>query len=297
MNIGEKIRSMRVAKLMTQSELAGNKITRNMLSCIENGSAQPSLSTVVYIAGRLNVPVGFLLAEEGDEIVYQKMNSLANIKRAYKTGDLSGCRALCLSACPEPDDEIRLLLAICDAGIACEAFRHGKLRLCCRYFDEALRYAAECLYPLPQITAQAAVYFGYMETRISPMLTSDVSDGERLVTLRDEEPFARYARALDALDEGDDGPAVSFLSEAENGGPRFYVDHLRARCEMAKGGYKSAKTGLLRMLNGDAPLDEVGLYAVLCDLEICCRETEDFKGAYRYTNEKVQLLEQLLKEN
>ena len=36
MNIGQKIRSLRVAKLMTQSELAGNQITRNMLSSIEN---------------------------------------------------------------------------------------------------------------------------------------------------------------------------------------------------------------------------------------------------------------------
>lgn len=297
MNIGEKIRSLRVAKLMTQSELAGNKITRNMLSCIENGSAQPSLSTVVYIAGRLNVPVGFLLAEEGDEIVYQKMNSLANIKRAYKAGDLAGCRSLCLSACSEPDDEIRLLLATCDAGIACEAFRHGKLRLCCRYFDEALRYADECLYPLPQIAAQATVYFEYMERRISPMLTSDVLDTSRSVAIQDEEPFALYARALDALDEGDDKPAVAFLASAEVGDPRFYAEHLRARCEMAKNGYRNAMPILLRMLNGEAPLDEVGLYAVLCDLEICCRETEDFKGAYRYTNEKVQLLEQLLKEN
>ena len=77
MNIGEKIRSLRVAKLMTQSELAGNQITRNMLSSIENGNAQPSLTTILYIAERLNVPVGFLLAEEGDEIVYQKMNNLA----------------------------------------------------------------------------------------------------------------------------------------------------------------------------------------------------------------------------
>lgn len=298
MNIGEKIRSLRVAKLMTQSELAGNKITRNMLSCIENGSAQPSLSTVVYIAGRLNVPVGFLLAEEGDEIVYQKMNSLANIKRAYKSGDLAGCRSLCLSACPEPDDEIRLLLANCDAGIACEAFRHGKLRLCCRYFDEALRYADECLYPLPQISAEAAVYFDYMENRISPMLASDVLDAERPTeTVRDESPFARYAGALDALDNGNDGPATAFLSDAESGGNRFYANHLRAKSAMAKGGYRDAKTLLLRMLNGEEPLNEVGLYAVLCDLEICCRETEDFKGAYRYTNEKVQLLEHLLKEN
>ena len=62
MNIGEKIRDLRVSKLMTQAELAGSQITRNMLSCIENGNASPSLSTIIYIAGRLNVPVGFLLA-------------------------------------------------------------------------------------------------------------------------------------------------------------------------------------------------------------------------------------------
>lgn len=297
MNIGEKIRSMRVAKLMTQSELAGNQITRNMLSCIENGSAQPSLSTIIYIAGRLNVPVGFLLAEEGDEIVYQKMNSLSNIKRAYKAGDWTGCRSLCLSACPEPDDEIRLLLANCDAEIACEVFRHGKLRLCCRYFDEALRYADECLYPLPYIAARATVYFGYMESRISPLLSSDVLDPDRPVPFLDDSPFARYVRALDTLERGDTSGSIGFLSEPNSAAKNFYDSHLRARLEMAKANYTNALTVLLRMLNGEEPLDEIGLYAVLCDLEICCRETEDFKGAYRYSNEKVQLLEQLLKEN
>ena len=83
MNIGEKIRELRIAKLMTQAELAGTQITRNMLSSIENGAAQPSLSTVLYIAKRLNVPAGFLLADEGDEIIYRKMTGFGNIKRAY----------------------------------------------------------------------------------------------------------------------------------------------------------------------------------------------------------------------
>ena len=32
------------------------------------------------------------------------------------------------------------------------------------------------------------------------------------------------------------------------------------------------------------------------ELEVCCREIEDFKGAYEYANEKLELLEQLLKE-
>lgn len=293
MNIGEKIRSLRVAKLMTQSELAGDKITRNMLSCIENGSAQPSLSTVFYIAGRLNVPVGFLLAEEGDEIVYQKMNSLANIKRAFKAGDFVGCRSLCRSACPEPDDEIRLLLAECDVQIACDAFLHGKLRLSCRFFDEALRYADECLYPLPQVAALATVYFSYMERWVSPLLTSDVLDDGAPISVVADTAFARYVYALGALEDGDCGPADRFSSDCD----RFYAEHLRARCNMAQGRFREGKAGLLRLLNGEEPLSEIGLYAVICDLEICCRETEDFKGAYRYTNEKVQLLEQLLREN
>jgi transcriptional regulator with XRE-family HTH domain len=41
MNIGKKIKDLRSAKMMTQSELAGDEITRNMLSRIESGSKRP----------------------------------------------------------------------------------------------------------------------------------------------------------------------------------------------------------------------------------------------------------------
>ena len=75
MNIGERIRALRNAKMMTQTELAGKPITRNMLSRIENGSALPSVSTIVYLASRLGVPAGFLLAEDGNEFYYKKMNA------------------------------------------------------------------------------------------------------------------------------------------------------------------------------------------------------------------------------
>ena len=63
MNVGEKIRNLRLEKLMTQADLAGDQITRNMLCTIERGAALPSLPTACYIAGRLSVPVGYLLAE------------------------------------------------------------------------------------------------------------------------------------------------------------------------------------------------------------------------------------------
>ena len=175
MNIGERIRELRISKLMTQADLAGDRITRNMLSCIENGSANPSLSTIVYIAGRLGVPAGFLLAEQGDEMAYRKMSNLSNIKKAYTTGDVQSCRSLCLSGCPEPDDEISLLLANCDLGIAVDEFWSGKLRSSCRFFDEALSYAEKTIYSTDAIEAEIRVYFRFME-RISHTLYSDLLD-------------------------------------------------------------------------------------------------------------------------
>ena len=53
MTIGEKIKILRAERAMTQSELAGDHITRNMLSLIESGSAQPSLATILYLASKM----------------------------------------------------------------------------------------------------------------------------------------------------------------------------------------------------------------------------------------------------
>ncbi len=293
MNIGEKIKELRVAKLMTQSELAGTYITRNMLSCIENGSANPSLSTILYIAQRLNVPAGFLLAEEGDELVYRKMSSFANIKSAYRAKDLAGCRSLCLSCSSAPDDELCLLLSECDIGIAEEEFWSGKLHSACRFLDEALMYAEKSMYDTSHIKAKAQVYFRYMR-RISPTLYSDVLDEEAILSIRFVSPFAAYVQALEDLENGDPDGARAFVDgEAEQS---FFSLHLQSRLLMENGEFEEAKQMLLQLLNAEQPLSEVGLYAVLCELEVACRETEDFKGAYNYANDKLLLLEQLLKE-
>lgn len=293
MNVGKKIRSLRVSKLMTQSELAGTHITRNMLSYIENGLAQPSLSTLVYLAGRLNVPVGFLLAEEGDEILYEKMNGLTNVKQAFRQGDYAGCRSLCRSAFAEPDDEIKLLLAECDLEIAAEQFWQGRLRYACQMLDEALEYSSETIYRMPHISATAEVYFRFMERISSTLYSENLDMTEQTVPLPNT-PFCAYVNALDALDNGIFQPAKDYGDQFDR--RSFFGQHLQVRIFMAQKSYEAAKDALQSLLRAEEPLSEVGLYLVLCDLETCCRETEDFKGAYQYTNEKVQLLEQLLRE-
>lgn len=61
MELGERLRQERIAQGLSQRQLAGEKITRNMLSQIENGSATPSVDTLCYLAQQLHKPVSFFL--------------------------------------------------------------------------------------------------------------------------------------------------------------------------------------------------------------------------------------------
>ena len=46
MTLGQKLRQTRLARGMTQSQVVGDRITRNMLSQIENDLASPSVGTL-----------------------------------------------------------------------------------------------------------------------------------------------------------------------------------------------------------------------------------------------------------
>lgn len=83
-SLGAKIRSIRKSKKMTQSELAGSGLSRTMLSKLENDLAQPSFSTIEYLANRLDVPVSTFVSDEtvsenkSDEKTLNYIQSLAN---------------------------------------------------------------------------------------------------------------------------------------------------------------------------------------------------------------------------
>lgn len=68
LTLGQKIKKARLELKLTQQEVAGDFITRNMLSKIENDLATPSLKTIKYLAERLNKPISYFLHNEHDEI-------------------------------------------------------------------------------------------------------------------------------------------------------------------------------------------------------------------------------------
>ena len=50
MDLGEKLKKVRLDAGLSQRQVCGERITRNMLSQIENGSARPSMDTLRYLA-------------------------------------------------------------------------------------------------------------------------------------------------------------------------------------------------------------------------------------------------------
>ncbi|MBY0010270.1 helix-turn-helix domain-containing protein [Paenibacillus typhae] len=62
--IGDKIKALRQSKGLTQSELAGEAMTKSMLSQIENGRAMPSMRSLQILAERLGVDAGYFLEDD-----------------------------------------------------------------------------------------------------------------------------------------------------------------------------------------------------------------------------------------
>ena len=64
MELSQKLKQARLDAGLSQKALCGDRITRNMLSQIENGSARPSMDTLRFFADRLGKPISFFLEEQ-----------------------------------------------------------------------------------------------------------------------------------------------------------------------------------------------------------------------------------------
>ncbi|HLX19325.1 MAG TPA: tetratricopeptide repeat protein [Gaiellaceae bacterium] len=60
LRLGERLRQLRVAAGLTQSELAGDRFSKEYVSQIERGKTRPTTETIEWLAGRLACDAGFL---------------------------------------------------------------------------------------------------------------------------------------------------------------------------------------------------------------------------------------------
>lgn len=288
MNIGDKVKNLRLSKMMTQKQLAGDMITRNMLSRIENGAALPSVPTIVYLAERLNVPAGFLLADENDSFLYRKMSLISDIKKAYTEGEYSIARELCAKLNDGNDDEINYIISECDLKIASDEVMAGNLHSARRYLDESLIYASKTFYRTTAPENMCRIYFRYLGY-ISPSLNSDVIDDIKTNFTSCDDMFCNYIIALENIQNGipDDEKISSDCSG-------ILKKHLQAKKMLQTGDYSKAFDILNELFDESDMIPPTVLYEVYSDLELCAKSLDDYRAAYNYSNNKIRQLEKLL---
>ena len=286
MNIGEKIKNLRLSKLMTQKELAGEVITRNMLSQIETGVASPSLKTLDYLSERLGVPIGYLINdEETNEVFYKKYSNYENLITAFKSGEWAICRDICKECTSEfVDNEISYMLAYSSMTLGISCFESGNLRRACELFEEAVKSAENTVFDTSAMLLKISAYEDIMSI-ISPTLSFEIPldrIGNEITLNNDITMFA--SELLDRASYPE--------SEWVN---KDYYYALGARKLINKENYEAA-VAIISDIVEENRLPAPIMYLVMGDYEGCCKSLGDYKNAYDISVAKLQLFERLLSQ-
>lgn len=173
--LGRRLKAARLAKKMTQSDVVGNFITRNMLSQIESGSATPSMKTLEYLAGVLEIPMGQLLAEDSStDDVRDSFSVLWNAKKLLKEQKYEQLLETC-DAAGNMEDELHALRSIAHFELAqrlAEQEEAEALQAAVIHAKSAAQEAGIGLYANAERAAQA----NQLIAKIAQFLSSYYSD-------------------------------------------------------------------------------------------------------------------------
>ena len=296
MNIGEKIKQLRVKKMMTQSELAGEQVSRNMLSLIENGRATPSLQTLEALASKLKVSPAFLLADDTEQTALLKQTCIDDIRLAFSCRNYRICADLCrrlYAQTDASDNEVDLILAESLFENAKDALLSDHVREACRLFDESVFYAGRTLCHAEHLLTAIWLYFEYLGM-LSPSLMSENLDSEVTPACFGAAPqkdvFCRY---IAALLEAEKGAELTLIS-TDPATSHLLVAHVRAVRYMREGELESAVRELTDILHGEDVLPGIFMYHVFGDMEECCHRLGNEKNARFYQELRVSQFEKLL---
>ena len=246
MDLGEKLKKVRLDAGLSQRQVCGERITRNMLSQIENGSARPSMDTLRYLADRLGKPLGYFLDTDSD--------SLHAARLAYAEGNgLGMLDALSDTDTTTPEGAFLQKLGFLLAGE--QALR-----------EQRLPYARDLLERCGQLES---AYWQPETERRRQMGLCRADPSAPAPEVPPEEDL--LLRAELALRSGKTALAGAWLDCLDDRRSRKWR---LLRCDVYLANHDpAAALEVLRPLGEDTE--------TLPRLETCYRETEDFQNAYR----------------
>lgn len=289
LEIGKRIRALRLSQSLTQAEVCGESITRNMLSLIENGNASPSLPTLIYLSQRLGVPVGYFFSTSDEEIAaYAKMSRIHDIRQLFRDGEYTACIDLCRTL-PHPDDEIRQILAECylaQANIVC---KQNMLSTAESHLNNAQKILNTRPIGSESLASTVDFFLHLIHGVTGTRIPRDLWDASRYPCSRIPSEVFVYLRTLDLLSGGNVQETDALLG-AGLIRSSLYLDLISAKTLMVNGQHKDA----LPLLQKVYTAQHVGFFTAfraLSALEDCASTLGDFKNAYHYSTEKIRMLE------
>ena len=259
MELGQRIKEARLAAGLSQRQLCGDTITRNMLSRIENGTVRPSMTTLQFLAEQLGKPVSYFLDES--TVTSPNLQVMSHARQCYRREDYAGTLAA-LEKYESPDetfeDEKLLLQAKCYLILAEKALAQGKQP-----------YAAELLCKAEQVGKHSAYYSPEIERERLLLLAHT---GEKVHLPANDRELLQ--RAQQALTEGNIQRCIQYLDAAEDRtAPQWRL--LRGEAYFAHRDYENAAACYLAA-------EECYPSRVWPKLEACYQMLEDYKKAYEY---------------
>lgn len=256
MELGQRLKQARLEAGLSQRQLCGETITRNMLSQIENGSARPSMDTLGYLAGQLGKPISYFLEEQ---VVSPNQSILEQVRSAQPEKALELLRDY---QAPDPvfDWERYLIEALACFALAQTAMGEGRHA-----------YARSLLEQAAAAGSQTPYYTRELERRRLLLCYRAGSPAAELCPLLPDNTEELLLRAAAALEAGDPVRCGQLLESAQTRDESWRL--LRAEAFFARKDF--ARAAEQYALAGNTP-------AIYARLEACYRELEDYKMAYHY---------------
>ncbi len=283
--LGKKIKALRLEQKMTQAELSGETITRNMLSQIENGVAQPSVSTIVALAKKLNTPIEYFFSDDGSLDDFKKLGVIAKIRKLYAAGDYAKCISR-LDALGVSDDETEFIYAKSFFARGIDAYRKGELRSAAQFLESVIEHGARSVYADEELSAVAREYLhiiSYIGSKENPLVMSEGFSNR----CEDQKDDILYIHAI--------ANGISPLRFSEKNEP--YAEHLslRACFDLSDSDKMKASVEALKSLLARADADRFAIlkYYIYCDLEKLASGCGDYKCAYECSSERLLLAEKM----
>lgn len=258
MELGTRLKQARLEAGLSQRQLCGDLITRNMLSQIENGSARPSMETLRQLAARLGKPMGYFLEEQA--ITSPNQDCMA---RARAASPKEALEILSQYQSPDPvfDRERWLLEALICLQLAESAIGENRLGYAATLLERAAAAGEATPYYTPDHERRRLLLCHRAKVLPAPAISEQLPNLDSELLLRAEA----------ALAQGQPDRCIHLLECCEEPGEQMH--YLYGQCCLIQKNYALAAEHFQ-----NAPQTA----AVFGKLEECYRELEDYKMAYFY---------------